>query len=562
MKNTTIKRVTALVLALVLCFSTLPTIAPTASADTYSGLSESKYAKVFTLATSGRVTVYTASDLKTPGNNRGACNAWIDAAADELWLFGVGVTNGQFWAKISYPITGSSDRRIGFIPLSALSTNEYSVTSVASVKYHCAPRLGSSAKSSYYIDAGDRITLLGVHGDWVQLLYPAGNRYRIAFALKSDYLRGGGTIPSTSSLKSETPSNGSYVRIRHAGSGRYLDVPAEGISSSGTQLQIWDYAYSHQNQVFRMIDTGKGWKILSHQSGKCIEVRNSSHDDYAQVAQWDKHDLACARWDIVNNSDGSVSFRNRESGKYLNVCGGGNAPNGTKMIQYHDDGSSAMRFYIEVMGDSDVLSATYVRFINNSDLRWTRYNPFTSNIINSTKWNKQDGSKYYYPTVGQNVFVSAEYLSPNTVANLLRDKSYSKSTWNQIEDALTGEMTESAISTLLAKLGFSEVPGLGTALGILQALSDSRDAEQWNRFVDAAKIDVQGRCSGVVINTYYTVVENPVWTLIPNKIAYGWQYFIKKTTTVEYKTWTGDNFGSVKKLPVSNTNGTWSYSFK
>ena len=26
--------------------------------------------------------------------------------------------------------------------------------------------------------------------------------------------------------------NGSFVRIRHAGSGRYLDVPAEGISNN------------------------------------------------------------------------------------------------------------------------------------------------------------------------------------------------------------------------------------------------------------------------------------------------------------------------------------------
>ena len=153
---------------------------------------------------------------------------------------------------------------------------------------------------------------------------------------------------STSTVTTTTsPVTGCFVHIRYSVNGRYLDVPAEGITKDGTQLQIWEHAPGHANQIFQLIDTGKGWQIISLQSGKVVEVRNSSHDDCAQVAQWSQHNGACARWDIVKHSDGSVSFRNRESGKYLNVCGGGNAGNGTKMIQYHDDKTSAMRFFIE-----------------------------------------------------------------------------------------------------------------------------------------------------------------------------------------------------------------------
>ena len=154
------------------------------------------------------------------------------------------------------------------------------------------------------------------------------------------------------------PVTGCFVRIRYSVNGRYLDVPAEGITKDGTQLQIWEHAPGNTNQIFQMIDTGKGWQIISLQSGKVIEVRNSSHDDCAQVAQWSKHDLACARWDIVKHSDGSVSFLNRESGKYLNVHGGGNAGNGTKMIQYHDDKSPAMRFFIEPVTISGYTAVT------------------------------------------------------------------------------------------------------------------------------------------------------------------------------------------------------------
>lgn len=370
------------------------------------------------------------------------------------------------------------------------------------------------------------------------------------------------TSASATSYKSEAPKNGSYVRIRHAGSSRYLDVPAEGIDACGTQLQVWEYAYGNQNQIFRMYKTDNGWQIISHMSGKCIEVRDSSHNDYAQVAQWDRHDLACAHWDIVNNSDGSVSFCNKESGKYLNVCGGGNAPNGTKIIQYHDDGTSAMRFYIEVMGNADVLSATAVRKIRNSDLSWTKYNSVTSNVINFSGYQKGSGKDSYYPTPGQKIFISAEFLSPNTVATLIQNKSYAKTFKNEIADALAGEMTETSIAALLAEMGFENIPGLGLALGILQTLANSDDAEKWNAFVSTAKFDATGRCSGVIIYTYQTIHRRASWEIDPTKCAYVWKYYITTSTTVEYKDWTGDNFAEVSSLPVQNAVGWSYYKFK
>ena len=369
-------------------------------------------------------------------------------------------------------------------------------------------------------------------------------------------------VPSVSAA-SEAPRNRSFVRIRHAGSGRYLDVPAEAVGSNGTQLQVWDYAYGNQNQIFRMFYTQRGWEIVSVQSGKCIEVRNSSHDDCAQVAQWDRHIGKCARWDIVNNSDGTVSFRNKESGKYLNVCGGGNAPNGTKMIQYHNDGTSAMRFYIEVLDNSDVLSATYKRSIANSEIKWTRYNPFTSYIYNTTDFSKKVNGSYYYPTVGQKIFVSAEYLSPNTVGKLLEKNAYKQSVWNEIKSALAGDMSEAGIKALLKKLDFGDIPGIGTALGILQIIWNSRNDAEWNRFVQAATHDAQGRCSGVVVYTYYTINKVGSYGPLNNgTTAWGMRYYINQGITLEYMRWTGDNFGAVKSAKTAGTSGTWYYSFK
>lgn len=351
--NTT-KRILGLLLVLVtLCSMMVPAVSA-ASTTPYDAFNNTCYGRTYTLATSGRQTVYTGPDLQTPGNiERGACNAWIDCAADELRVFDVGESNGTYWAFVSYPVSGG--RRTGYIPLSAITANTFSVSATATGKFYCSPRKGQSISSSYYVDKNDRVYLIAVDGDLVQLVYPSsGGRYRMAWAKKIDWITYCGAIPSNSSGNNNStagtttnPVNGSFVRIRYSVNGRYVDVPAEGISNNGTQLQLWDYAPGNANQVYQLIDTGNGWLIVSLQSGKVIEVRNSSHDDCAQVAQWSKHNLACARWDIVKNNDGSVSFRNRESGKYLNVCGGGNAGNGTKMIQYHDDKSAAMRFFIE-----------------------------------------------------------------------------------------------------------------------------------------------------------------------------------------------------------------------
>lgn len=350
----TMKRILCLMLVLVtLCSMMVPAVSA-ASTTPYDAFNNTSYGRTYTLATSGRQTVYTGPELQTPGNiERGACNAWIDCAADELRVFDVGESNGTYWAFVSYPVSGG--RRTGYIPLSAITANTYSVSATATGKFYCSPRKGQSINSSYYVDKNDRVYLIAVDGDLVQLVYPSsGGRYRMAWAKKIDWITYCGAIPSNSSGNNNStagtttnPVNGSFVRIRYSVNGRYVDVPAEGISNNGTQLQLWDYAPGNANQVYQLIDTGNGWLIVSLQSGKVIEVRNSSHDDCAQVAQWSKHNLACARWDIVKNNDGSVSFRNRESGKYLNVCGGGNAGNGTKMIQYHDDKSAAMRFFIE-----------------------------------------------------------------------------------------------------------------------------------------------------------------------------------------------------------------------
>lgn len=355
----TMKRALSLLLVMVTLCSMIAAPALAASTTGFDILTSSNYAKTFTLSSSGKTIPYTNSNLSTRGTVTygDSSSSYIDNGADELYILDVGSTNGTYWAYVSYPTT--SGRVKAYIPLSAITSNNAGHNKTTSTgKFYCSLRENSSTSSSYYVAKGDTVYLIATTASKYQILYPISNgKWRLAWCSASDYHKycgstgnsgnTGSTVQISTSGTTTNPVSGSFVRIRYSVNNRYLDVPAEGISDNGTQLQIWDYAPGNQNQIFQLTDTGKGWYITSLQSGKIIEVRDSSHDDCAQVAQWDKHSLACARWDIVKNSDGTVSFRNRESGKYLNVYGGGNAGNGTKMIQYHDDNTYAMRFLIE-----------------------------------------------------------------------------------------------------------------------------------------------------------------------------------------------------------------------
>lgn len=366
----TTKRISSLMLALVILISAVPL---TTFAASWPGLSEDCYAEY---KVPGRVNVYADAKLAKRGTESPyrEYGAYLDPG-DLIYIYSINATS----CRIKYP--AGSTYKIGYVSTSTLlGVSAPTEAFTAQVKVNTYTGASTSSRSGS-VAIGDTVYKLGAtKSGYVLIMYTAisGSRsMKIAFVTKSDYERTKGNSGSTDGTGSSnaistagsttTPVSGSFVRIRYSLNNRYLDIPADGISNNGTQLQVWDYAPGNQNQIFQLTDTGKGWHITSLQSGKIVEVRDSSHSDCAEVAQWSPHDLPCARWDIVKNTDGTVSFRNRESGKYLNVYGGGNAGNATKIIQYHDDSTYAMRFLIEPVTIDDYI--TTVDAISSSKIK-------------------------------------------------------------------------------------------------------------------------------------------------------------------------------------------------
>ncbi len=167
---------------------TVPASAVTTTA--FDMLSTSKYAKVYTLSSSGKTIPYTNTNLSTRGSITygKSSSAYIDNKKDELYLCDVGKNaKGIYWAKVSYPI--GSKRAYAYIALSAITSNNSShKKSISTGKFYCSYRKGVSSSSKYYVDKKDTVYLLATSGSNYQILYPINDgKWRIGWCSKSNY---------------------------------------------------------------------------------------------------------------------------------------------------------------------------------------------------------------------------------------------------------------------------------------------------------------------------------------------------------------------------------------
>ena len=124
----------------------------------------------------------------------------------------------------------------------------------------------------------------------------------------------------------------------------------------GARVILWDCRLGAQNQHWSPIEvagTGSQYGTLmfaNRSSGKCLDVNASSTDNGASVIQWNCHNRPNQQWDIVLPAgadpatySGPISFKNRTSGKCLDLFGG-SIDNGTGFLQWDCKGSDNQLF--------------------------------------------------------------------------------------------------------------------------------------------------------------------------------------------------------------------------
>ena len=220
------------------------------------------------------------------------------------------------------------------IPASAAAAGPgtYKVTTSAGLNVRSGPGTGYGRVGG--INYGATFEVTQTSGAWGYV--PAKNGWA-----SLDYAQLVQAAPT--SMTSSNLPNGYYVISSKFDFCKVIDIYC-AYGENGTCAIIYDWNGT-DNQIFYFERLSDGtYRIQAKHSGRYLEVRNSSHSNGAEVAQWDWHDsYACKRWYVIDCGDGCYKLINKESGKALDL-NGGNTSNGTRIQQYQENGTNAQRF--------------------------------------------------------------------------------------------------------------------------------------------------------------------------------------------------------------------------
>ncbi|MFG2727228.1 RICIN domain-containing protein [Streptomyces canus] len=107
------------------------------------------------------------------------------------------------------------------------------------------------------------------------------------------------------------------------------------------------------------VDTNAWYVLVNRNSGKALDVSDTSTADGARVSQWTRHDGANQQWQFVDSGGGFYRLKARHSGKVLDVAGASTA-DGAAIQQWADQNGANQQFRL---ADSD---AGHVRLINRT----------------------------------------------------------------------------------------------------------------------------------------------------------------------------------------------------
>jgi len=345
-------------------FSLCGVAASAASTSAYDILNTSKYAKVYTLSTSGRTTPYTSKYLSTRGSVTygRSSSAYIDNRADELYLCDVGVTNGKYWAYVSYPI--DSRRAYAYIPLSAITSNNGShAKTQSSGKFYCSYRKGYSTSSSYYVAKGDTVYLIATSGSQYQILYPiSGGKWRIGWCSASNYNTYCGTKTTAPSV---TPNNntsglvdvtsyfaGKKIILQSVQNGKYMCADANYLY---TPVMCNRSSTTNWTSFYVSSMTYDGWVgIKANTNSRYLRAANDRTDTPIRSTSSSLQSWECFRI-YMKGSD--FYIKSQSNGKFLCVR---IDKSGAPVQAYANAASTWERFRIIISGQQYISAAELI----------------------------------------------------------------------------------------------------------------------------------------------------------------------------------------------------------
>ncbi|MCK4337777.1 MAG: RICIN domain-containing protein [Candidatus Aminicenantes bacterium] len=134
----------------------------------------------------------------------------------------------------------------------------------------------------------------------------------------------------------------SYYQIVSKSSGKCLEVK-DWSKNNGANVQQWQW-HGGDNQWWKFVHLNGGYyRIECKNSGKCLDIKGRSNKSGANVQQFQWNGGNNQQWKAIYVGNGYYKIVSKNSGKCLDVKWGG-SENGVNVWQWDDVGSNAQRW--------------------------------------------------------------------------------------------------------------------------------------------------------------------------------------------------------------------------
>ena len=267
------------------------------------------------------------------------------------------------YSKVSYP--AGNRTKTGYIPTSAILTATGGTTYTSSGRF-TTYRRDNTSNNYGYVDANDRVMVLGTRGSFTQIKYPVSGGYKYAFAWTSDvdrYLRGG----AGNNGNSATISNGTYTLVSALNNNYVVDISG-GDTSSGANCQLYQ-SNGTDAQKFTFTYNSDGYYTITNiNSGKVLDCATGGSENGLNVWQYDSNSTSAQRWKLSEVGGGYYTITCKCNGKCLDVSGG-NVYNGNNIQIYESNGTASQHWkLVAVSSAGNSSSATDAQKIVDYEL--------------------------------------------------------------------------------------------------------------------------------------------------------------------------------------------------
>lgn len=301
----------------------------------------------------GRVNTYQYS------NGRYSYTGYISGSSDRCVISKV---QSDGYCKVTYPASRGS--KTAYAPSNNFfAKTDFSTATTTLGARKTVYRRANLSQSLGTVYANDRVQIVGVSGNNTQIIYPAGNSYKMG------WVSGKYSVSGTS----DGIANGTYIIRSALDQNKVVDAYGAAPVTNGTNIQLYS-CNKGDTQIFTVTSVGSGWyKIICKWGNKSLDVHGGVGSNEANVELYDWHGGDNQLWKFEPAGNGYYYIKSK-LGYYLDVWNGRTA-NETNIQIYQFNGGANQKWKLEAVAGNTgsfqmPLDSAYCSWRSSNNWSW------------------------------------------------------------------------------------------------------------------------------------------------------------------------------------------------